>query len=54
MQEQIKDYQIEALQKENQKLVTFLFELCDKDCPEDYKTVVLSEIKQRYAEESGN
>ena len=49
---QIKDYQIEALQKENQRLVTHLYELCDKDCPEEYRQVVLSSLVERYAIES--
>jgi hypothetical protein len=49
---QIKDYQIEALQKENQRLVTHLYELCDKDCPEEYRQVVLSSLVERYAKES--
>lgn len=51
---QIKDYQIEALQKENQRLVTHLYELCDKDCPEEYRQVVLSSLVERYAKESRN
>lgn len=51
---QLKDYQIEALQKENQRLVTHLFELCDKDCPEEYKQIVLSSISERYEEQSRN
>ena len=49
---QIKDYQIEALQKENQRLVTHLYELCDKDCPEEYRQVVLSSLVERYASKS--
>ena len=49
---QIKDYQIEALQKENQRLVTHLYELCDKDCPEEYRQVVLSSLVERYADKS--
>lgn len=49
---QIKDYQIEALQKENQRLVTHLYELCDKDCPEEYRQVILSSLVERYADKS--
>ncbi len=48
----IKDYQIEALQKENQRLVTHLYELCDKDCPEEYKQIILSSLVERYAKQS--
>ena len=32
------------LEKEVNRLTTFIFELCDKDCPEDYKRVVQQEI----------
>jgi len=46
-----KDYRIEALvnelSKSNQRiseLETFIFELCDKDCPEAYKQVVITEL----------
>lgn len=49
---QIKDYQIEALQKENQRLVTHLYELCDKDCPEEYRQIILSSLVERYADKS--
>ena len=38
--------------KENQRLVTHLYELCDKDCPEEYRQVVLSSLVERYAKES--
>jgi hypothetical protein len=31
---------IEELELKNEKLTTYVFELCDKDCPEDYKRVV--------------
>jgi hypothetical protein len=50
----IKDYQIEALQKENQRLVTHLYELCDKDCPEEYRQIILSSLAERYAKQSGD
>ena len=43
--------QIKALQKENLRLEeenlelkTYIFDLTDKDCPEDYKRVVKSEL----------
>lgn len=46
-----KDYRIEALvnelSKSNQRiseLETFIFELCDKDCPKAYKQVVITEL----------
>jgi len=45
------NYRIEALLKELNKsnkrileLETFIFELCDKDCPEAYKQVVKTEL----------
>lgn len=45
------NYRIEALVKELSKsdkrildLETFIFELCDKDCPEAYKQVVITEL----------
>ena len=46
-----KNMQIEALQnelatakKQIHNLETFIFELCDKDCPEAYKDVVKKHI----------
>ena len=46
-----KNLRIEALVKELSKsdkrildLETFIFELCDKDCPKAYKQVVISEL----------
>jgi hypothetical protein len=43
--------QIDALQKELCKantritnLETFIFELCDEDCPESYKDIVKKEV----------
>ncbi len=46
-----KNMQIDALQKElfktSQKisnLETFIFELCDKDCPSSYKDIVKKEV----------
>ena len=32
------------LKQEVTRLTTFIFELCDKDCPEDYKRIVQQEI----------
>ena len=46
-----KNYQIEALQSkvfEQERrisiLETYIFELIDKDCPEEYKNIVKSEL----------
>ena len=46
-----KNMQIDALQKELFKankritnLETFIFELCDEDCPESYKDIVKKEV----------
>lgn len=46
-----KNYQIEALQKkvfeQDRKistLETYIFELVDKDCPEEYKGIVKNEL----------
>ncbi len=46
-----KNMQIDALQKALSKantritnLETFIFELCHKDCPEDYKDIVKKEV----------
>ena len=46
-----KQLRIEALTTELKKkedriaqLETFIFELCDKDCPEDYKRVVKKDV----------
>jgi hypothetical protein len=45
------NYRIEALLKELNKnnkrileLETFIFELCDRDCPEAYKQVIRTEL----------
>jgi len=32
---------------ENEKLTTYIFELCDKDCPKEYKQVVQSDVFQQ-------
>lgn len=46
-----KDARIEALQKkvielqkEKQQLETFIFEVCDPECPQTYRHVVMSEV----------
>ena len=31
---------IKKLESENEKLTTYIYELCDKNCPQDYKNVV--------------
>lgn len=31
---------IKKLEAENEKLTTYIFELCDKDCPQEYKNVI--------------
>lgn len=38
---------IEELELKNEKLTTYVFELCDKDCPEEYKRVVQSDVFQQ-------
>jgi len=35
---------INALDKRIRELERYILELCDKDCPEDYKIVVKNEI----------
>lgn len=35
---------INALDSRIRELQTYILELCDKDCPEDYKRVIKSEI----------
>ncbi len=32
------------LEQEVTRLTTFIFELCDKDCPDDYKRIIQQEI----------
>lgn len=34
------------LELENEKLTTYIFELCDKDCPKEYKQIVQSDVFQ--------
>ena len=38
---------VNVLELENEKLTTYIFELCDVECPEEYKTVVLSDVFQQ-------
>lgn len=35
---------INVLEIETEKLTTYIFELCDKDCPDDYKRIVKSDV----------
>ena len=35
------------LELENERLTTYIFDLCDKDCPEDYKRVVKGDVFQQ-------
>jgi len=39
--------EVNRLNLENEKLTTFIFELCDKDCPDEYKKVVQSDVFQQ-------
>ena len=39
--------EVNRLKLENEKLTTFIFELCDKDCPDEYKIVVQSDVFQQ-------
>jgi hypothetical protein len=39
--------EVNRLKLENEKLTTFIFELCDKDCPDDYKRIVQSDVLQQ-------
>jgi len=39
--------EINRLQLENEKLTTFIFELSEEECPEDYKRVVRSDVFSR-------
>jgi len=36
--------EINRLELENEKLTTYVFELCDKDCPDDYKRIVKVDV----------
>jgi hypothetical protein len=38
---------VNELELQNEKLTTYIFELCDKDCPEEYKQVVQSDVFQQ-------
>jgi hypothetical protein len=35
---------IKDLELENEKLATYIYELCDKDCPNDYKKIVKQDV----------
>ena len=35
---------IKKLESENEKLTTYIYELCDKNCPQDYKNVVKLDV----------
>jgi len=39
--------EVNRLKLENEKLTTFIFELCDNDCPDEYKRVVQSDVFQQ-------
>ena len=39
--------EVNRLKLENEKLTTFIFELCDKNCPDEYKQVVQSDVFQQ-------
>jgi hypothetical protein len=39
--------EINRLELENEKLTTYIFELSDEACPEDYKRVVRSDVFSR-------
>lgn len=36
--------EINRLELENEKLTTYVFELCDKDCPDEYKKIVKTDV----------
>lgn len=36
--------EINRLELENEKLTTYVFELCDKDCPDEYKKIVKLDV----------
>lgn len=38
---------VKELELENEKLTTFIFELSEEKCPEDYKRVVRSDVFSR-------
>ena len=35
---------IKKLEGENEKLTTYIYELCDKNCPQDYKNIVKLDV----------
>ena len=36
--------EINRLELENEKLTTYVFELCDKECPDEYKKIVKIDV----------
>ena len=36
--------EIQKLHLENERLATYIYELCDKTCPEEYKNIVKSDV----------
>ena len=39
--------EVNRLELENEKLTTYIFELCDKDCPQEYKNIVKNDVFSR-------
>tara|TARA_R110000796_G_C14249330_1_gene398363 strand:+ start:148 stop:330 length:183 start_codon:yes stop_codon:yes gene_type:complete len=35
---------LNVLELENEKLTTYIFELCDKECPSEYKKVLQNDV----------
>ncbi len=35
---------VKELESKTEKLTTYIFELCDKECPLDYKRIVQSDV----------
>tara|TARA_R110000772_G_scaffold97563_2_gene196883 strand:+ start:788 stop:970 length:183 start_codon:yes stop_codon:yes gene_type:complete len=35
---------INVLELENEKITTYIFELCDKDCPSEYKKIIQNDV----------
>jgi len=36
--------EVNRLKVDNEKLTTYIFELCDRDCPEEYKNIVKQDV----------
>lgn len=36
--------ELQKLQLENEKLATYVYELCDNDCPDEYKKIVKQDV----------